>query len=754
MRANDQGNFGSGGVLEDFGTVSITVRAVNDPPTANADALSMAERHPTDSARPALTVAASVLTNNDVPGSANENTQTIQIVPGGFGNASQGSVAYDGTNVIYTPPAYFNGQATFTYTITDDGVPAGTAVGTVTVTVTAVNDPPVPLPDADSTREDTAKTLTAIVLVNNDARGPVAPAGTLDNETSQILTLVSVDPRSAAGGTVTLSSGIVTYTPPANFNGPDTLTYRVRDNGLTNGLLDGRDATGTVTITVLAVNDGPQVATPLSLAVNEDQMGPIAGISVSDIDVGETPTPGGRLTVSLSVAHGLLTLDTTVNGGLTADDIVDNGKAAVSFTGTPQQINATLAAANGLAYKSAPNFNGKDDTLVVTVDDGGQTGTADPASPRNVTRTVTVTVNPMNDPPQVTVPNGLTVPEDASGYFGAIQVSDVDAAETAGALVRVTLTVDNGKLEVSPLVSGGLTGGNISNNNSRSVVLTGSLTAMNKTLGDANGVRYLPATNFSGSDTVNVTVSDQGNTGQPGEQTSFSTFTISVTPANDVPSAVNDPGLGDPLIRIDEDTVLQYAGRGVLANDIDVDGDDLDVVIEGLTPVAGKYHLTSSRGVPVVIDAEEGTFTFDPTGVAAFQQLRSGQTLTDTFAYKATDGIALSNLATVTITVTGVNDAPVAGNDTYTVADNGVLESGGLTVPGLLVNDKDPENEALSLVVASSDSVSKLGAVVTLQTNGEFTYDPRLAPALASLKAGDPAVTDTFNYVVADASGL
>ena len=110
-------------------------------------------------------------------------------------------------------------------------------------------------------------------MLANDARGPTAPAGTLDNETSQVLTLASVSPLSTAGGTVTLSSGIVTYTPPANFNGTDTFTYRVLDDGLTNGVIDRRDATGTVTVTVAAVNDGPQAVTPVSVSVNEDQHG-------------------------------------------------------------------------------------------------------------------------------------------------------------------------------------------------------------------------------------------------------------------------------------------------------------------------------------------------------------------------------------------------------------------------------------------------------------------------------------------------
>jgi VCBS repeat-containing protein len=72
----------------------------------------------------------------------------------------------------------------------------------------------------------------------------------------------------------------------------------------------------------------------------------------------------------------------------------------------------------------------------------------------------------------------------------------------------------------------------------------------------------------------------------------------------------------------------------------------------------------------------------------------------------------------------------------------------------LLANDSDPENEAISVLVSSSESVSRLGASVAIQANGEFVYDPRASVTLQALKAGDPAVNDTFAYVVADASGL
>ena len=655
--------------------------------------------------------------------------------------------------MIYTPPAYFNGTATFTYTIIDDGVPALTGVGTVTVTVTAVNDPPIPQPDTGTTNEDTPKAFTALQLLANDAPGPAAPPGTVDNESGQTLTLASVSPTSAQGGTVTFSSGIVTYTPRPNFNGIDTFTYRVMDNGLTNGVNDHREATGTVTVTVIAVNDGPTISAPTNISVNEDQWGPIPGITVTDIDVGETPPPGGRLEVELRVNNGVLTVAGNVPGGLTAPDITFNGTALVTLSGTPEQINATLSATNGLRYLSNLNFNGSD-RLVITADDGGQTGIPNPASPSRVTRTVTVNVAAINDPPEVALPGMLTLDEDTSAYLGAITVTDVDANETPGATLRVTLTVDHGTLLVSTAISGGVTSGNVSANNTASVTLVGTLAALNATLTHPAGVLYRPVKDYNGTDTVTVHVNDQGNTGWPGPQATTGTFTITVLPVNDPPVAINDPGPGDPELVVDENTVLVVAGRGVLDNDYDVDGDQLSVVIDGVTPSDGKYQITSARGAPIVI-AQDGTFTFDPTGVSVFQQLTTGQSLADTFTYRAFDGELVSNLATVTITVTGINDPPVVVPPSYTTPDSTVLRSfQNPAVPHLLTNSYDPEGQPISVLVASSDSVSKLGAAVTIQTNGEFVYDPRTSPALVAMRPGDPPVTDTFAVVVADSQGL
>src|SRR5205823_2620035 len=88
---------------------------------------------------------------------------------------------------------------------------------------------------------------------------------------------------------------------------------------------------------------------------------------------------------------------------------------------------------------------------------------------------------------------------------------------------------------------------------------------------------------------------------------------------------------------------------------------------------------------------------------------------TDSFTYKANDGALDSNVATVTLTVTAVNDAPLASADSYTTN-----EDTPLTVPaaGILANDSDIDGDLLSAVVVSGPTNGSL----TLNVNGSFTY--------------------------------
>src|SRR5207247_786246 len=83
-------------------------------------------------------------------------------------------------------------------------------------------------------------------------RNPSDSAGPA-NESGQTRSVTAVSPASTQGGTVALLGGNITYTPAGNFNGTDTFTYTVADDCTTNGLLDAKSTTGTVTVTVSAV---------------------------------------------------------------------------------------------------------------------------------------------------------------------------------------------------------------------------------------------------------------------------------------------------------------------------------------------------------------------------------------------------------------------------------------------------------------------------------------------------------------------
>jgi len=124
-----------------------------------------------------------------------------------------------------------------------------------------------------------------------------------------------------------------------------------------------------------------------------------------------------------------------------------------------------------------------------------------------------------------------------------------------------------------------------------------------------------------------------------------------------------------------EDTPLTVAAPGVLGNDTDVDGDALTAVL-----VSGPSHGTLTLN-------SNGSFTYTPA--ADFNG-------SDSFTYKANDGQADSNTATVSITVTPVNDAPVATGDSYTTAEDTPLT---VNAPGVLGNDSDIDSPSLTAVL-------------------------------------------------------
>jgi VCBS repeat-containing protein len=227
-------------------TVTINVASVNDEPVAVADEYNMLEDG-------SLTVnaASGVLANDSDPNDSPANALSATLVDG----VDNGTLTLNADgSFTYTPNANFNGTDSFTYTVSDNG---GTANGgddtgntvTVTINVASVNDEPVAVADEYNVNEDGSLNINAAGgVLANDSDPNDSPANTLS------AALVS----DVSNGTLSLNAdGSFTYTPDANFNGTDSFTYQVSDNG---GTANGGDDTGntvTVTINVAAVNDAP-----------------------------------------------------------------------------------------------------------------------------------------------------------------------------------------------------------------------------------------------------------------------------------------------------------------------------------------------------------------------------------------------------------------------------------------------------------------------------------------------------------------
>ena len=184
--------------------------------------------------------------------------------------------------------------------------------------------------------------------------------------------------------------------------------------------------------------------------------------------------------------------------------------------------------------------------------------------------------------------------------------------------------------------------------------------------------------------------------------------TVHITVGADQPvHAVNDS------FTVAEGGTLNITAPGLLGNDSDPD-----------TPISGwSASVVSSPTNGSVILNPNGSFVYTHNG---------SETTSDSFTYRVSDGIANSNVATVNITVTPVNDPPVANND----GPYATLEDQALTVPapGVLANDTDADTPHASLT--SISATTPLHGTVALNPDGSFLYTPQ-----ANYNG-----TDTFTY--------
>ena len=206
FQVRDNGGIANGGVDLDPSpnTFTIDVAADNDRPNAVND--------PTNPIVEDVTTTLDPRTNDTDP----EN-DPLTITAKTNGTKGTVTIVSGGTAVDYDPNLNATGSDSFTYTISDGH--GGTDSATVTVQISAVNDRPVAGDDSRTVGEDSGAATVSVLGNDTDAEGT---ALTVTGKT---------DP---AHGTLTLASGILTYTPAANYFGADAFTYTISDGNLTD----------------------------------------------------------------------------------------------------------------------------------------------------------------------------------------------------------------------------------------------------------------------------------------------------------------------------------------------------------------------------------------------------------------------------------------------------------------------------------------------------------------------------------------
>lgn len=613
---------------------------------------------------------------------------------------------HDNASVKYTPDAGFHGTDRFRYEIADGKGGRHTAWVNVTVTSgpsagvsalgTAMTDGGLP-PVADN---DAAESLIGmevpVVVLSND----LSPTGH-----SVILAQPAVITPPLFGTVQRVSDTVLTYTSGPSFSGNDRFEYAVVD-------AQGETTQAWVTVQLPGDNQPP---------VPVEDTVPVA--------IGKT------------VTINPLTNDTDPDQDPL--ELTARGLTREPLHGIARRISKT-----SITYEPVPDFTGTDSFTYEITD--GRGGVAEAAVNLIVTNG---SVPPVAHDDTVTAESGWTVmvdvlANDADPDGGALRIvssvppsrgtllwtSDREAIYQSDrgfsgsdsfrytisdehglvdeAVVSVTVTITNHppianndvaetKTRTPVLIGVLVNDGDIDNQKLKVVGVTQPARGTT-TINGSQSVTYTPAATFAGTDTFTYTVTD-------GKVPVKATVTVTV---------VNSPPnpRSEILAAREDQATPFYAGINLLNNDTDPDGDELKVT---------SYEQPLNGTFQIAADLSMVAYTPKPNW--------SGM---DTFHYTVSDPFGESVRLMSQISVSAVNDAPVAGNDSFTMYNNQALT---LTQAQVVANDTDLEGHTItvySVGTPSNGTAQKLA-------DGSIRYEPY----------GSFVGTDTFTYRIEDSGG-
>jgi hypothetical protein len=675
-------------------TVELTINA---PPTLTAPATASLMEN---GSLVFSTANGNALSVTDAAAAAGADSLTLSVTHGTLTLGSTAGLTFTGTNgtasftvsgtvaeldnalngLIYQPAALYVGSDALSLSVVDPGdtLSASTSVAlTVNILPPAITAPATASLTENGSLVFSSGNSNAISFTDVNA-GSKTDSVTL-SVAHGILKLGSTSGLTITGKNGTASFTVtgtvakldaalstVTYKPTAAYWGSDTLTVTVADSG------DSQSASTGVALTINALNP-PTITAPATASVGEDLSLTFStangnGVSIADASAG-TKTDS----VTLSVAHGTLTLGST--SGLTITG--KNGTASFTVTGTLANLNAGL---KGLVYQPTTGYAGAD-SLAVSVSDSGDGQSA--------STSVALTVNAAT-PPAITAPTTASLAENGSLVFSTANsntISFTDANAGTSKTESLTLSVANGTLKLATTSGLTVTAGK---NSTASVTVTGTVANLNAAL---NGLTYKPATGYSGADSLAISVTDPGDSLPASASVAL---TVSTLP----------PALSAP-------TTASVAKNGSLvfstanSNAISVADVNAGSAVEQLTLTSthGTLKLGSTTGITVISGANKSaSMTISGTLTNLNSALKS-LTFTPTSGYTGAASITL----------------------TYTDAGNGLTDSAGIAVTvgsGAAVatsggSPTNPETAATVTSPSSAVSDSPSTASTTLSSDGD-----------------------------------
>lgn len=579
-----------------------------------------------------------------------------------------------------------------------------------------VNDAPInAVPGAQTTNEDTAIVFSSgngnSISVSDADAGPNSVQVTLTG-TNGTITLSGTSGLTfsvgdgTADNTLTFTGTIMdinavldglSFTPSTDFSGAASLVITTNDQGNSGsgGALGDSDS---VAITVNSVNDAPvlDVSGTMSLtSIAEDDIGN-SGKTIASIIAS---AGGDRITDADSgAAEGLAITDLTsgngtwqysINGGGSWNNVgAVSSAAALPLRDTdrlrfvPDAQNADSAS---VTFRAWDTSSGSAGTKVDTSVNGGTTAFS------TATETASITVTAVNDAPVNSLPSPQSTNEETTLVFSAsngnaVTIGDVDAG--AGQLL-VTLSLADGTLTLGQ--TSGLTFFSGDGTADSAMQFQGTTSDINAAL---DGMSFTPTTNFFGTVELGISTNDLGNTGSGGSQSRSDVLNIVVNEVNDAPIANDDNAATN------EDTP---ASGNVLTNDTDPDNTD---GILGNEDTLSAVLVTGPTNGSVILNAD-GSWVYTPN--ADYNGI-------DGFTYQAIDSRGLaSNVATVSLTIDGVNDAPVNSVPGAALVDeNATLVFSAASGNAVAVNDVDVGGGMLGVRLMATHGTLTLGTTANL----------------------------------------